>query len=151
MIRDIKKIWETKECKAASFGIGPENTLMMDCDEINFYDCHENAVVIDEFKREDVWPEGAEPCRDQKEVLKRVQEDLYKIFDSCQTDIQEFLATGCADFGEINDAPEAGTVKCTLSEYLRKAKKLEPIGLKKKEPKKDKNKYGPADLAKDFE
>ena len=32
------------------------NTLLLENDEINVHECHENSLIIDTYTREDVWP-----------------------------------------------------------------------------------------------
>ena len=53
-IRDLSKIWEYDDCQKENFNAS--NTLVFDCDEISLYECHTNGIVVDEFKRSDVWP-----------------------------------------------------------------------------------------------
>ena len=44
------------------------------------------------MQREDVWPtEDLSNFRDQPSILQSVQENLFKILDTCQDDVQDFL------------------------------------------------------------
>jgi hypothetical protein len=89
---------------------GKENTLMLESDEINVYDCHRNSLIIDRYTRDDVWPTEVGNGRNQLEILTTIKDDLMKLLDSCEGDIQEHLQT--AEF----------------SEYLRQAQRLQPLG-----------------------
>ena len=57
-IRDLEQIWKSNECQKLSekFDFDQKNTLMLESDEINVHECHENSLIIDRYTREDVWP-----------------------------------------------------------------------------------------------
>lgn len=91
---------------------------MLETDEINVYECHENSLIVDKYLREDVWPTDNSLHRDQFEVLLSVKQDLFRLFDTCKTDIQDFLKN-CKNSTEDGDAP------LKFSENVRKAVKLQ--------------------------
>ena len=55
VIRDLNKIWNSDEIKSEQTKFGPENTLMLESDEILLYNCYENSLIIPKYKEEDVW------------------------------------------------------------------------------------------------
>lgn len=54
--------------------------------------------MVDRFEREDVWSTELETMRDQIEILRKVKEDLFSIFDKCDGDIREHIPK--AEFSE---------------------------------------------------
>ena len=66
-IRDLSKVWASTACKNLSSAttFGPSNTLMLETDEINVYECHKNSLIVDRYEREDVWPTTNQEHRDQ--------------------------------------------------------------------------------------
>ena len=58
-IRDLSRVW------ASATTFGPSNTLMLQTDEINVYECHKNSLIVDRYEREDVWPTTNQEHRDQ--------------------------------------------------------------------------------------
>ena len=97
---------------------------MLESDEISNF--HENSLIVDRYEREDVWPTEMNQVRDQFEILRRIKEDLFNILDKCEGDIQKFLKENCQDH-DCDDV-EPNDEKIKLSQYLRKAKKVEPKG-----------------------
>jgi len=99
-IRNLNKVWDHESCQEIiefdkslpdDFFFGPKNTLMLESDEVNVFNCHQNSLIIDKMEREDVWPKDLKTFRNQPEILSNIQETLIKIFDKCEDDIQEFL------------------------------------------------------------
>lgn len=107
-IRDLQKVWESDAVKNLSSKFGPENTLMLESDEVSVHDCFENALITDRFERNDVWPEDMSKARNQIEILTAIKEDIFKILDKCDTDIPAYLNENSKD----------------LSSYLKKARKV---------------------------
>lgn len=89
IIRDLNKVWNSKSCGDLSKHdcFGPENTIMLESDEISVYNFHENSLIVDRYEREDVWPTEMNQVRDQFEILRRIKEDLFNILDKCEGDI----------------------------------------------------------------
>lgn len=92
----MNKVWDSESCQEIiefdeslpeDFTFGPNNTLMLESDEVNVFNCHENSLIIDKMQREDIWPQDLKTFRDQPQILKSIQENLVKIFDTCQDDI----------------------------------------------------------------
>jgi hypothetical protein len=59
----LPKVWESNDCKEFTAknketfsGFSEKNTLMLESDECNVYECFENSLIIDRFDRDDVWP-----------------------------------------------------------------------------------------------
>jgi len=99
-IRNLNKVWDHESCQEIiefdkslpdDFIFGPKNTLMLESDEVNVFNCHQNSLIIDKMEREDVWPQDLKTFRNQPEILTNIQETLIKIFETCEDDIQEFL------------------------------------------------------------
>jgi hypothetical protein len=62
-IRDLPKVWESIDCiefaeknKEKFEGFSKKNTLVLESDECNVYECFENSLIIDRYDRNDVWP-----------------------------------------------------------------------------------------------
>lgn len=87
MIRDLEKVWQSANVKRleqlqdCSFGL--PNTLMLETEEIEVYLCHENSLVVDQFEREDVWPDSLQTARDQVKILTSIKQDLFALLDTC--------------------------------------------------------------------
>lgn len=60
-IRDLERVWSDVKLMELGKGLdmtfGPENTLMLDSDEISVHDCFQNALIVDRYDRDDVWPQ----------------------------------------------------------------------------------------------
>lgn len=89
IIRDLNKVWNSKSCSDLSKHdiFGPENTIMLESDEVSVYNFHENSLIVDRYEREDVWPTEVGQIRDQFEILRKIKEDLFEILDKCEGDI----------------------------------------------------------------
>ena len=94
-IRDLPLVWSSMACKnfekTKGIQFGPENTLMLESDEMEVYDCWKNALIIDRYDRDDVWPSLKGEHRDQVMILQSIRNDLFKILDTQKGDIREFL------------------------------------------------------------
>lgn len=119
ILRDLDKVWDSNSCQDLStdHSFGPQNTLMLESDEISVHNYHENSLIVDKFERSDVWPTQQSEKRDQFEVLRQTKEDVFEILDWCQGDVQSFLRDQCHDQNGDSDC------KVKLSKYIRKAKK----------------------------
>ena len=135
IIRDLDKVWSSKACEDLSKHdcFGPQNTIMLESDEASVYNYHENSLIVDRYEREDVWPTEVSKIRDQFEILRTIKENLFDILDRCEGDVQKFLKENCLD----HDV-EAVDGQIHLSEYLRKAKKIDPVGFNFDVPAQDK-------------
>ena len=67
----------------------------------------------------DIWPLTNESYTDQFKILADVKKDIFEILDKCQDDVQVYLKD------HVDDQE--------LCDQLRKAKKLDPKGIAKKE------------------
>ena len=114
LIRDLEKVWASEKVQNCPIQLDKSNTLMLETDEITVYNCHENSLIIDRFERRDIWPmAGDEDFRDQADILRQIKDDIFEVLDKCKNDVPAFLKE--AEF---------------KSEYVRRAKKLEPRGEK---------------------
>jgi hypothetical protein len=112
LIRDLSKVWQAEKVVNCEINFDQTNTLMVETDEITVYNCWKNSIIVDRFERRDVWPmANDENFRDQPAILRSIKEGIFDILDNCQTDIQSYLKDAKFD-----------------SEYVRKAKQLEPRG-----------------------
>ena len=89
IIRDLNKVWNSKACADISThdSFGPANTIMLESDEVNVYNCHENSLIVDSYTRQDVWPTQVKFIRDQFEILRKIKEDIFEILDKCENDV----------------------------------------------------------------
>jgi len=72
-IRDLDKVWTSNDCYQLGqdevhvpngFKFGKQNTLMLESEEISVYKNAENALIVDRYQKEDVWPTQKEHIRD---------------------------------------------------------------------------------------
>ena len=91
MIRDLNKVWDSSFCATTKKDLGEvynkKTTLMLESDEIDVFMCHKNSLIVDRFSREDVWPQDEINARNQTKILSTIKEELFNVFDNCQTDI----------------------------------------------------------------
>lgn len=89
-IKNLEKIWDSEHCqKKADFGA--KNTLVLDTDEIDVYNCHQNSLILKKVTQNDIWPMNVEQYSDQNQILANIRDDLFTILDKCQDDVQEYL------------------------------------------------------------
>lgn len=72
LIRNLKKIWESDFVAnqlTQGVNFNEVNTLMLDTEEIDVFNCFENSLIVDRYERNDVWPPTMAEYRDQIEVL----------------------------------------------------------------------------------
>ena len=64
-IRDLDLVWSSNDCYQLyqeeiyvpnGFKFDKSNTLMLESEEISVYKNAENALIVDRYQREDVWP-----------------------------------------------------------------------------------------------
>ena len=60
---------------------------MLESEEISVHKCHQNALIVDRYQREDVWPMKQEDVRDQFEILRQIKSDIYNILDQCDGNV----------------------------------------------------------------
>lgn len=107
--------------------LNANNTLMLESDECNVYNYHENSLIIDRYEREDVWPSPDKDHRDQKAILNSIKNDLLEILDrGCgdkaeQYDIRDVLKSRVFNH---EDKPADDDTSVILSQFLRKARKI---------------------------
>lgn len=115
-IRNLTKIWESdfvaNQLAAQKETVFNEaNTLMLETEEIDVYNCFENSLIVDRYERNDVWPPTMAEYRDQIGVLKAIKQDLFTLFDECEN-VKDYIASPATPF----------------SGFMRAAKRLEPLG-----------------------
>ena len=60
---------------------------MLECYEVNVYNCHENSLIVDKMEREDIWPQDLASFRDQPAILQDISNNLIKVFENCEDDV----------------------------------------------------------------
>jgi len=129
-IRDLPKVWAAEVFKGEECSYGQANTLMLETDEINVYDCYQSSLIVDRYHREDVWPEDPKEARDQITILREVKQDIFRVLDQAEDNLPDFLE-------RCSEGPQSPINFC---DYVRKAKKLAPLGVSvKKEEAKTQN------------
>ena len=72
-IKNLNKVWQSKFCQEIvefdetlpkNFIFGPNNTLMLESDEVSVYNWHKNSLILDKMEREDICPQDSETFRD---------------------------------------------------------------------------------------
>ena len=102
----------SEKCENANFG--ESNTLVLDTDEIDVYNCHKNSLILKKVTQNDIWPLNKEEYTDQHEILANIRNDIFTILDKCQDDMQ----------GYLRDQVGHDEGKQVLCDYIRKANKL---------------------------
>ena len=74
------------------------NTLMIETDECQVHDWFENALIVDRYGREDVWPVPEKEFRDQRSILNSIENDLFKLMDAQIVDVRQAIQE--TEFGE---------------------------------------------------
>lgn len=124
-IRDLNKIWTSSACKdyakQTNYAFGPENTIMLESEEEQCFNCWRNSLVVDRYEREDVWPTigSVDDHRNQVSILKSIRNDLFAILDSQKGDVREFLAHNCGNEPKLD---------IKFGPFLRKARKMKYDG-----------------------
>ena len=94
-IRDLEKVWATKRCTGFFEKTGKmfseANTLMIETEETQVHDWFENALIVDRYGREDVWPVPDKEFRDQRSILNSIEDDLFKLMDAKSDDVRQAI------------------------------------------------------------
>jgi hypothetical protein len=85
-------VWGSDAVQNQKIKFGPENTLMLDSDEVSVYNWHKNSLITDRFDRDDVWPSEPSRVRNQIEILTAIKDDIFHLMDTCGADVREHIA-----------------------------------------------------------
>lgn len=70
-IKNLEKVWMSDHCQQENdqtefgFKFGEKNTIVLDTDEIDVYNCHKNSLIIKKVTQNDIWPLNKESYTDQ--------------------------------------------------------------------------------------